>query len=511
MVMRKFLHQISLFIVLCVASFSGHALEIGDRFTVDGLYYEVAKLDPPCVELVTPVQWGGYSGEITLRSSVSYEDVDYSVTFRSNVLSNSRELTAINFDPDFSAEFFLTFSGSTYPVNKITLPRVGVGNSYLYFSDVPSLIDATVVNDGKNQVFTIRSHNVRMYDGSLGTPYLLNNAPDYYTEYPERIYPDADGRLVVPVDPEHGAVYSTPLINGHQYILPLYFDTEGERIMVRIFVEMDNSGVDVDQDGLHFSIVNDRAVVRGFSETASSDQSGDVVIPASIDYSGKTYPVTKVSYGAFQWCKTLTSIDLGRINEIGVYAFSGCTALKDVEIPSSVKNIGKYAFYISGLERINFNSDCICECDFDILDGTKTVVFSESVSDDEMIIKVTNNIYYGNQVMPIKLEKDRTMYELDADGCFTLNKSDFTKQDNYYYAYVRIHSAVDNIITPYTGFCGMSIQKEGWEAGGVSDITVGDDNLPVEYYNLQGVRVAEPSHGLYIRRRGNVVDKVMVR
>ncbi len=38
-----------------------------------------------------------------------------------------------------------------------------------------------------------------------------------------------------------------------------------------------------------------------------------------------------------------------------------------------------------------------------------------------------------------------------------------------------------------------------------------DANAPVEYFNLQGVRVANPENGLYIRRQGANVQKVMVR
>ena len=38
-----------------------------------------------------------------------------------------------------------------------------------------------------------------------------------------------------------------------------------------------------------------------------------------------------------------------------------------------------------------------------------------------------------------------------------------------------------------------------------------DANAPVEYYNLQGVRVAEPANGLYIRRQGNTAAKVLVK
>jgi len=50
---------------------------------------------------------------------------------------------------------------------------------------------------------------------------------------------------------------------------------------------------------------------------------------------------------------------------------------------------------------------------------------------------------------------------------------------------------------------------------GVKDLVAApaeeDVDAPVEYYNLQGVRVAEPAAGLYIRRQGKTVSKVVIR
>ncbi len=47
---------------------------------------------------------------------------------------------------------------------------------------------------------------------------------------------------------------------------------------------------------------------------------------------------------------------------------------------------------------------------------------------------------------------------------------------------------------------------------GVNNIAVEDNaNAPVEYFNLQGVRVANPENGLYIRRQGNKATKILVR
>lgn len=46
---------------------------------------------------------------------------------------------------------------------------------------------------------------------------------------------------------------------------------------------------------------------------------------------------------------------------------------------------------------------------------------------------------------------------------------------------------------------------------GISAITTDTENAPAEYFNLQGVRVANPDNGIYIVRRGNNVTKEMIR
>lgn len=54
------------------------------------------------------------------------------------------------------------------------------------------------------------------------------------------------------------------------------------------------------------------------------------------------------------------------------------------------------------------------------------------------------------------------------------------------------------------------VKFNGKKTTGVAGI-VADENAPVEYYNLQGVRVINPENGLYIRRQGNKVTKVLVK
>lgn len=45
---------------------------------------------------------------------------------------------------------------------------------------------------------------------------------------------------------------------------------------------------------------------------------------------------------------------------------------------------------------------------------------------------------------------------------------------------------------------------------GIENITV-DENAPVEYYNLQGIKVENPENGMFIRRQGSKAQKVIIR
>lgn len=62
-------------------------------------------------------------------------------------------------------------------------------------------------------------------------------------------------------------------------------------------------------------------------------------------------------------------------------------------------------------------------------------------------------------------------------------------------------------------FRDFTIEKwdEAAEGSGVADLVVEDENAPVEYYNLQGIRVANPENGLYIVKQGNKVTKRIIK
>ncbi len=70
-----------------------------------------------------------------------------------------------------------------------------------------------------------------------------------------------------------------------------------------------------------------------------------VVIPSEIQVDGHGYSVTSIGESAFSWCSGLKNIEIpSSVTSIGDYAFSVCKGLTSIKIPSSVTNIGDYAF-----------------------------------------------------------------------------------------------------------------------------------------------------------------------
>ena len=74
--------------------------------------------------------------------------------------------------------------------------------------------------------------------------------------------------------------------------------------------------------------------------------SGNVVIPETIEYDGKTYDVKMIDGAAFQESKLLKSVFIPKgVTSIGGGAFSFCEALETVNIPQGVTTIGSTTFF----------------------------------------------------------------------------------------------------------------------------------------------------------------------
>ena len=129
---------------------------------------------------------------------------------------------------------------------------------------------------------------------------------------------------------------------------------------------------DFEVDGIYYNVISFEQMTAGVTHDdhfipPTSHYSGNISIPSSVTYNGKTFSVVsilkeaftkstvtsvylpnsiiEICESAFNGCKNLVSVNIPNSTEtIGSSCFSGCSELKSAEVPNSVTTIGSYAF-----------------------------------------------------------------------------------------------------------------------------------------------------------------------
>ena len=113
-------------------------------------------------------------------------------------------------------------------------------------------------------------------------------------------------------------------------------------------------------NGIYYNITgsNEVAVTYKGNNPYEGSYSGNIVIPQTVSYTGKSYNVTSIGENAFMFCDNLTKVTIGSlVTSIGENSFFDCTNLSSVTFPSSLVSIGDGAFFycskLSGLTLPN--------------------------------------------------------------------------------------------------------------------------------------------------------------
>ncbi len=189
-----------------------------------------------------------------------------------------------------------------------------------------------------------------------------------------------------------------------------------------------------------------------------------VVLPENLDSLGSAFfgcsgltaievpSKVKILKNTFYGCKSLTDVKLHTgLTTIGMTAFSGCSSLKKIDVPSSVTNIGVMAFY-----------NCTAITEF-ICRNTVPPTCGLDVFED----------FAANATLQVP-EESISAYKEAAEW-------------KTFKTITKITDAVNGVEF--------------------------DSNLPAEYYNLAGVRVAADRlvPGIYVVRQGDKTFRILVK
>ncbi len=125
-------------------------------------------------------------------------------------------------------------------------------------------------------------------------------------------------------------------------------------LILMSFVSFMAHAYDFEVDGIYYDVVSipDLTCEVTYKDQNYNSYSGDVTIPATVIYNGRTFSVIAVGDSAFRGCRSLTSVSMPQVTSIGRLAFCA-SSLTSVSMPA-VTSIGVEAFrYCSSLTSVS--------------------------------------------------------------------------------------------------------------------------------------------------------------
>jgi len=98
---------------------------------------------------------------------------------------------------------------------------------------------------------------------------------------------------------------------------------------------------------LLYSIISmDPPCMRVIGHVDGENAQGEIVIPETVEYEGDTYVVTEVGERAFNYCRSIVSIDVANtVTRIGSRAFYDCDNLQSIHLPDSLEAVSSEMFF----------------------------------------------------------------------------------------------------------------------------------------------------------------------
>ncbi len=277
-------------------------------FTRNGIYYQINS-DQTSVTVQNNGSFNTYSGDVVIPPTVVYNELTYTVTsIGYQAFKDCTDLTSVRLPENvvyILNEAFMNCSSLT----SITIPSSVVSMYQNIFKGCTSL---ETVNC---QWPTARSTNTNNFDASTYAIATLN----------------------VPLGSKSSYQSTTPWSNFSKI-------KETNKFMA---------------DGIYYNVTGTNTVEVTFRDQNYNYYSGNITIPSSVTFAGKTYTVTAVGRSAFRSSPDLISVNIpSTVTLIDYGAFYECTALTSISIPNSVTALGEFCFmYCEHLANVTLSNN----------------------------------------------------------------------------------------------------------------------------------------------------------
>lgn len=220
---------------------------------------------------------------------------------------------------------------------------------------------------------------------------------------------------------------------------------------------------------------------------------------------------------SFYGYKPLTSVTLpSTLTDLGDQTFANCAKLTTVVVPEGVTTIGSAFWSCSALESVTLPST-LKTLKSSTFYGCKAL---KSVNLPEGLETIGNMVFSScgaltTVSLPSTLTTIGSMAFYGCSGLTEIKSAAAVPPAAGNLAFDDVETSIPvyvpvGTIDAYKAAAQWSDFTNYLELAGVADITADDSDAPVEYFNLSGVRVDNPANGLYIRRQGSKVQKVML-
>ena len=251
---------------------------------------------------------------------------------------------------------------------------------------------------------------------------------------------------------------------------------------------------DFEVDGIYYNLINPvknyvEVTYAGKYDEMAPSYFGKVVIPSTVYFNNTSYTVSEIGEDCFNDCSEMTAIQLPEtLTAINVAAFYDCSGLISVSIPKSVSYIGELAFdgcaqltSIKIPESVSYiGYGAFADC-----------TLLTSIKIPSKIKNIEGNTFAGCNKLADIYCYCLTPPSLDTIGIGLNHDCNIHVFDKVLEAYKSSEWNQFNLIGDLDECSAVAI---------IRDDTSEDS---IEYYDLKGILVKEPAHGLYIRKQGS--------